>query len=87
MSFFKGFIDELMKLSAYEPWGMGGEWNSYTGSEYDNDSPLMHEKGEPHDVTWKNFRQQHFMNMRTSPDEGKISPGKLGKGQQDGQRR
>lgn len=84
MNFWDAFFNELEKLSffehASEAWGFGGEHDVYTGAERDTGSPLLHEQATPPDVDLKNFRSDHFFFMRTPPSEGKIKPGKLGKG-------
>ena len=76
--FFKGFVDELVKLGFHESWGVGGLWQSHGGEPTTEGSPLLHEQGIPFDVDWKNHRQDYFMGRVQPQEEGKIVPGRLG---------
>ena len=78
MSFFKGFLDEIVKLGSTEGWGMGGAWDTYAGMPTSGGSPLLHEQGVPDDVESNNFRSDFFQSKIMPPEEGKmVVPGKL----------
>jgi hypothetical protein len=81
MSFYKGFLDELMKLGFHENWGLGGAWSAYAGQPTTEGSPLLHEQGVPFDVEWKNHRRDYFQSRIMPPEEGRmVVPGRLSPG-------
>ena len=82
--FFKGFFEELVKLSMHDHDGWDiidhGQVYSPTPDPGVTGSPLMHEQAVPDDVTDKSIRGDYFKDIRQSPPQssGKIKDGKLG---------
>lgn len=81
--FFKGFIEELVKLSHdHDGWDIleHGQIYAPTPDPAFPHSPLLHEQAVPDDVSDKNIRGDYFSSMRKSPPEtsGKIREGTLG---------
>ena len=82
MSFYRGFLDELMKLSA-----MGDAWSEHSRVPVEGGSSLLYEQTIPMDVEAKNNRSDHFLSRIMPPEEGRIVPGRLAKSTSDGKKR
>jgi hypothetical protein len=85
MSFYKGFLDEIMKLG-----GLGYAWSEHDKNPMPDGNSLLHEQAVPSDVEAKSDRRDFFYSKVMPPEEGRmVTPGKLStsKGLRDGKRR
>lgn len=82
MSFFKGFIDEIVKIASYQDhqdFLDSGAWDKGDESVNRDGNPVLYKQTVPQDVERKNRRQDHFIGklMGRADNPGRVDPGKI----------